>query len=203
MDLFFDWAFSNKIELAGTIFGLLSVWFSIRQSLITWPTGILTSFLYCVVFLESKFYAGMVLQLYYLLISIYGWWNWAHGGQSDSGDTKLIVSRSSRNLWIRLFSLNLLFLFLIYFLLRRYTDSPIAFGDAFTTSLSIIATWMLARKKIEHWIVWVFIDLVSASLYLYRGLYLTVFLFLVYTGMAVVGFYEWQKELKKVSHVEE
>ena len=198
MKLFFDWAFSNKTELAGTIFGLLSVWFSIRQSLITWPTGILTSFLYCVVFLEAKFYAGMVLQLYYLLISIYGWWNWTHGGPADSGEAKLLISLTNKTLWIRLFCLNLLFVFIIYCLLDRYTDSPIPFGDAFTTSLSIIATWMLARKKIEHWLLWIFVDLISASLYYYRGLYVTVFLFMVYTLMAVAGFYEWQKELKSV-----
>jgi nicotinamide mononucleotide transporter len=83
--------------------------------------------------------------------------------------------------------------------LGRYTDSPIPFGDAFTTSLSIIATWMLARKKIEQWLIWIFIDLVSVGLYLYRGLYPTVFLFLVYTIMAGIGYLEWHKETKKVS----
>jgi len=201
MKLFLDWAFSNKTELAGTIFGLLSVWFSIRQSLITWPTGILTSLLYCAVFFEAKFYAGMVLQLYYLLISLYGWWNWNHGGSADSGESKLMISRTSMALWIILFGLNLLFLFVIYYLLRRYTDSPIPFGDAFTTSLSIIATWMLARKKIEHWLIWIFVDLFSALLYFYRGLYVTVFLFVIYTLMAVTGFYEWQKELKSMHNV--
>jgi len=203
MDFILDWAFSNKVELAGTIFGLLSVWFSIRQSLITWPTGILTSLLYIIVFLEAKFYAGMLLQLYYFLISIYGWWNWIHGGKSDSGKSKLLVSRTHRILWIRLFCLNLLSTFIIYYLLRRYTDSPIPFGDAFTTSLSIFATWMLARKKIEHWLIWIFVDLISASLYFYRGLYLTVFLFVVYTVMAGMGYYEWHKEFKSMNHVNE
>jgi len=202
MNLFIDWAFSNKTELAGTLFGLFSVWFSIKQSLITWPTGILTSLLYIIVFLEAKFYAGMALQLYYLIISIYGWWNWIYGGKSDSGKSKLLVSRTRRILWINLFCLNLLLTFLIYYLLSRYTDSPIPFGDAFTTSLSIFATWMLARKKIEHWLIWIFVDLVSASLYFYRGLYLTVFLFVVYTVMAIAGFYEWQKELKSLSHAD-
>ena len=198
MNLFLDWAFSNKIELGGTVFGLIYVWFSIRQSLLTWPMGIITSLLYCGVFFAAKLYAGMGLQFYYLFISIYGWWSWKHGGQTDSGQKQLEVSRTSSILWIKLFILNMFLTFLLYLILSRYTDSPIPFGDGFTASLSILATWMLARKKIEQWLIWIFVDLVSAVLYLYRGLYPTVFLFLVYAIMAGVGFYEWQKKPEKV-----
>ena len=199
MNLFLDWAFSNKVELSGTVFGLIYVWLSIRQSLFTWPAGIITSLLYCWVLFDAKFYAGMGLQGYYVVISIYGWWSWQQGGNGDSGDEQLHVSHTGSKLWIKLFILNLLLTILMYYLLGRYTDSPIPFGDAFTTSLSIIATWMLARKKIEQWLIWIFIDLVSAGLYLYRGLYPTVFLFVVYTIMAGIGYLEWHKETKKVS----
>jgi len=198
MDLFLDWAISNKVELSGTFFGLVYIWFSIRQSIYTWPAGIITSVLYCWVFFVAKFYAGMGLQAYYVVISVYGWWCWQRGGDSDSGEVKLCVSYSNRNLWIKLFFINLFLTSLMYYLLSRYTDSPIPFGDAFTTSLSIIATWMLARKKIEQWLIWIFIDLVSVGLYVYRGLYPTVILFIVYAAMAVIGFYEWRKELQKV-----
>lgn len=198
MNSFLDWTFSNMVELSGTVFGLIYVLLSIRQSIYTWPAGIITSLLYCWIFLEAKFYAGMGLQVYYVIISIYGWWNWSHGGQSGSGEEMLRVSYTTRDLWIKLFVLNLFLTLLMYYLLSRYTDSPIPFGDAFTTSLSIIATWMLARKKIEQWLIWIFIDLVSVGLYMYRGLYPTVFLFIVYAVMAVIGFYEWRKEPKKV-----
>lgn len=194
MNSFLDWAFANKVELFGTLFGLIYVWLSIRQSLQTWTAGIITSLLYCWVFFEAKFYAGMGLQGYYLIISVYGLWSWRHGGDNGSVSEKLHVSNTKLSLWVKLFVLNLFLTLLMYYLLGRYTDSPIPFGDAFTTSLSIIATWMLARKKIEHWLIWIFIDLVSSGLYLYRGLYPTVFLFLVYTVMAGIGFYEWRKE---------
>jgi len=197
MNVFIDWAFSNKVELFGTLFGLIYVWLSIRQSLHTWTAGIITSLLYCWVFFEAKFYAGMGLQGYYLIISIYGLWSWRRGGGNSSLSETLRVSCTKVNLWVKLFILNLFLTLLMYSLLSRYTDSPIPFGDAFTTSLSIIATWMLARKKIEHWLIWIFIDLISSGLYLYRGLYPTVFLFLVYTVMAVIGYYEWRKELVK------
>jgi len=186
------------MEFAGTIFGLIYVWYSIRQSLYTWPAGIMTSLIYCLVFFDAKFYAGMGLQIYYLAVSCYGWWSWSRGLNNDSSGDKLIVSRTSARLWTILFLLNLAITAFLYFSLRIYTDSPIPFGDSVTTSFSILATWMLARKKVEHWIIWIFVDLVSASLYLYRGLYFTAFLFLVYTVMAVVGYYEWQKEPEKV-----
>jgi len=197
MNVFIDWAFSNKVELFGTLFGLIYVWLSIRQSLHTWTAGIITSLLYCWVFFGAKFYAGMGLQGYYLIISIYGLWSWRRGGSNSSLGETLRVSSTKANLWVKLFILNLFLTLLMYSLLRRYTDSPIPFGDAFTTSLSIIATWMLARKKIEHWLIWIFIDLISSGLYLYRGLYPTVFLFLVYAVMAVIGYYEWRKKLVK------
>jgi len=199
MNVFIDWAFSNKVELLGTLFGLIYVWLSIRQSLHTWTAGIITSLLYCWVFFEAKFYAGMGLQGYYLIISIYGLWSWRRGGENSSEGETLHVSCTKVNLWVKLFILNLFVTLLMYYLLSRYTDSPIPFGDAFTTSLSIIATWMLARKKIEQWLIWIFIDLISSGLYLYRGLYPTVFLFMVYTVMAVIGYYEWRKELVKGS----
>lgn len=197
MNSFIDWPIANKVELGATVFGLIYVWFSIRQSLYTWPAGIITSLLYCWVFFEAKFYAGMGLQGYYVVISIYGWWSWRTGAKAGTDDKKLQVTYTNSNLWIKLFVINLLLTVLMYYLLGRYTDSPIPFGDAFTTSLSIIATWMLARKKIEQWIIWIFVDLVSVGLYMYRGLYPTVFLFMVYAIMAGIGFYEWRKESEK------
>ena len=191
-----EWVLSHKIELGGTVFGLIYVWFSIRQSLLTWPVGIITSILYVWVFFDAKFYAMMGLQGYYILVSVYGWWSWHRGQSEGSGDDKLEVTFTDRRLWMKLLIIHLFLTLLMYLVLGK-TDSPLPFGDAFTTSLSIIATWMLAGKKIEHWLIWIFIDLVSAALYLYRDLYLTAFLFLVYTIMAGIGFYEWRKETSK------
>ena len=198
MNLLIDWAFSHKVELGGTLFGLIYVWFSIRQSLYTWPAGIITSLLYCWVFFEANFYAMMGLQIYYFFISIYGWWSWRNGGQSGSESKPLQISRTSASLWIIILSLSVILSLLLYILLSGYSNSPIPFGEAFTTALSIIATWMLARKKIEHWFIWIFVDLISAGLYLQQGLYPTVFLFLAYAAMAGLGYYEWQKEPFKV-----
>ncbi len=142
----------------------------------------------------------MGLQVYYVVISIYGWWNWQCGGSSGS---ELHISRTDWGLWLQLFMTNILLFGLISWILIRFTDSPLPYWDAFTTALSIVATWMLARKKIEHWILWVIIDVVSLILYIIKGLYPTTILFMVYTVLAVTGYTTWNKELKEQKWIEE
>ena len=198
MTSFLEWALSNKIELVGTITGVVYVWFSVRQSLFTWPAGIVTSLLYCYVFFVAKLYAGMSLQFYYVSISCYGWWSWSQGGSDEPGTTGLQVSNISKLLLGQLVIVNVILTALLYYILGNFTDSSVPFADAFTTSLSIIATWMLTRKILEHWLIWIVADLISITLYLYQELYATVFLFLIYMVMAVIGYYEWQKEPQKV-----
>jgi len=191
-----SWLQEHWVEVSGTVTGLAYLYFSIRQSILTWPLGLLSSVLYVYVFFVSKFYADMGLQFYYVVISIYGWYAWLHGNGKNNHHGELKVSRTSFGLWIKLFVANLVLYVVIAYILINFTDSPVPYWDSFTTALSIVATWMLARKKIEHWLLWVIIDSVSLGLYIYKGLYATTFLFFVYTVMAVVGFVEWRKDLK-------
>ena len=198
IDSIFSWALLHKAEIAGTFFGLVYIWFSIRQSLHTWTAGIVTSLLYCWVFFDAKIYAGMGLQIYYVGISIYGWLSWHKMGDQSSGENQLKVTVTEWTLWLKLITAITLVSFFMYFILDRYTDSPVPLWDSLTTSLSVFATWMLARKKIEHWLIWIFVDLVSVVMYLHRGLNSTVILFFVYALMAAIGYYEWRKDLKKL-----
>ena len=199
MNTFYVWASSHKVELAGTLFGFIYIWFSIRQNLLTWPAGIISSILFCWVFFVIRLYAQAALQLYYVLISIYGWWSWHHLVHNDDSDKHLGVTSTSGQLWIKLILINFILTFSIFFFTSRYTDDMLPVGDSFIASMSIIATWMLARKKIEQWLIWVFIDVISSALYLFRGLYATFFLFMVYAIMAGIGFYEWKKEPHKLA----
>lgn len=192
----FNWLVFNWVELSGTLLGLAYLWFAVRQNIFAWVTGLLTSALYIYVFFVSKFYADMGLQVYYVIISIYGWWNWKHGN-IDEKNGDLQVSKTGKNLWFKLAVVNLMAYAVISFVLINYTDSPLPYWDAFTTSISIVATWMLAKKKIEHWLIWVVADAVSMGLYIYKGLYLTTILFFVYTIMAIWGYYKWSLDLKK------
>ncbi len=190
------WLWENITELTGAFLGLLYIFFSIRQHIFTWPTGLLTSLIYTVVFFRSGFYADMGLQVYYVGISIYGWYYWIKGGKHRVGSKSQVPVRKTSQ---KVFVVSLLATVFIYILLLavllNLTDSTIPYIDSLTTALSITATWMLAKKYIEHWLIWIFVDLFSAGLYIYKELWPTVILFLVYTAMAVVGYFEWKKDL--------
>ncbi|MBN1180743.1 MAG: nicotinamide mononucleotide transporter [Bacteroidales bacterium] len=191
-----DWLKDNYIELCGTILSLIYLYYSVKQNILLWPFGILSSAIYVYIYFVAKIYADMGLNIYYVLISIYGWIIWARG---KNPDTPLEISKVSQKQIIYLSIIGLtLFIFFI-FLLTTFTDSPVPNIDAFTTAASIIATWMLARKIIEHWILWIVIDVISMGLYYYRGLYITIILFFVYTVISVTGFLNWRKEYAKLN----
>ncbi len=188
----FEWILDHYVEVCGTLTGLLYLGFSIRQHYLTWPVGLLNALFYIAVFFSSKIYADMTLQFYYVGISIFGWWSWHHG--SAPGHS-LDVTRTGTDLWLKIMSVFLLLFAVIACVLVKFTDSSVPYWDAATTAMSIVATWMLARKKIEHWLIWVLVDAISIGLFIVKELYPTAILFLVYTILAVYGFIEWKKEL--------
>lgn len=210
-----DWISDNYIELFGAVTGILYVMLEIRQNIWLWPVGIVTSAVYIWVFFTGKLYADMSLQGYYLLISILGWNWWIKGtglrakgsGQESplkggeggvlnhSGKEKLFVTRLNLKTGIIL-SIILVFLYTaLWLILNKLTDSPVPAWDSFITSLSIIATWMLARKIYEHWFLWIVVNITAALLFYTRELYPTVILYLVYCVMSFVGLIEWKKSL--------
>jgi len=192
----YQWLLDHYVEVCGTLTGFLYLGFSIRQHFLTWPVGLLNALFYIVVFLHAKIYADMSLQFYYVAISLYGWWCWLHG---SSKGQMLEVTRTDKRLWMSLFIVSLLLFAVIAMVLVHYTDSPVPYWDAMTTALSIVATWMLAKKKIEHWLVWVLVDSISIGLFIYKELYPTTLLFLVYTILAVYGYFEWKKALNPMA----
>jgi nicotinamide mononucleotide transporter len=192
-----EWLLNNKTELLGAILGIVYIVFSIQQNILTWPTGLLTSVIYVAVFFNARLYADMGLQVYYVAISIYGWYFWIKG-KKPQNTTQVPVKNTPGLLWIKLtFGSVVLYTILLYILLN-WTNSDVPYMDSFTTALSIVATWMLAKKYIEHWLLWIFIDAFSAGLYIYKGLWPTAVLFIIYTIMAVLGYIEWKKDLEYI-----
>lgn len=194
----FDFLIHNWIELAGTIMSLFYLYYSIKEKLSLWVFGFLSSLFYIVVFYNAKFYADMSLQFYYLAVSVYGFVSWKMGKLSNGNNHLVIRTTSFTNLIYLSLSALLIFI-LYYFVLANFTDSPLPIADSLTTALSIVATWMLARKRIEHWLLWIFIDAFSAVLYIQKELYTTAVLFVIYTIMAIVGYYSWRKMMRKES----
>ena len=207
------WLSDNYIEVFGAITGIIYVFLEIRQTIWLWPVGIITSAVYIWVFFTSKFYADMSLQVYYLGISCLGWYWWARGsghreqgtGQGEDGESGrkgegekggLVVTRLKSGTGIILIFVFVVLYSVIWLVLSRLTDSPVPGWDSFITSLSIVATWMLARKIYEHWFLWIVVNTVSAVLFLTRGLYPTVFLYLVYGLMSFAGLIAWKKSIK-------
>jgi len=195
-----NWVVLHWVEIVGALLGIMYVLLSIKQNILTWLLGLLSSILYIYVFFESGFYADMTLQFYYVWISIYGWIIWASGKKTNHGKEALTVSKSSTKLIYSLIALSIILWMLIWFVLKQFTNSPVPIGDSFVTSLSIVATWMLAKKKIEHWLVWILVDLVSIFLFIYKGLYPTTILYAIYTLAAFWGYIEWKKDLTKITN---
>ncbi len=212
-----DWLANNYIELFGAITGVIYVIFEIRQIIWLWPLGIITSGVYILVFFSSKFYADMSLQIYYLVISVLGWYWWMKGarrkargeregekatngtkidrkGEVEKGGLKVTRLRKKTGL-ILLLSFGILYI-ILWYLLSHFTDSPVPEWDSFLTSLSIIATWMLARKIIEHWYLWIVVNSVSSFVFYIKGLYPTVGLYIIYLLMSFAGLREWQRSLR-------
>ncbi len=196
-----DFLLNNWVELAGTVAAFVYLFFSIRQNIWLWLCGILTSLLYIFVFGESALYADMGLQVYYLIVSIYGWVIWARGGVSHN-QSEMPVRRLTSKMLYKLLGVHTaiyaLILGLLLFLPEQLgiQSSSLPYLDALTTSASIVATWMLAEKYLENWLVWIFVDFISMGMYVYKGLDITAFLFAGYTIAAIIGYRTWEKSKK-------
>ncbi|MDD2564693.1 MAG: nicotinamide riboside transporter PnuC [Salinivirgaceae bacterium] len=185
------WLQVNWIETLATIIGIIYLVFSVKQNILLWIFGLMTSLLYIYVYFNSQFYADMALQIYYVVISIYGWFHWSKGGENES---TLKVSTASTTLMVKCVALTLVLWLGIYFLLSL-TNSDVPVGDAFTTAAAIVATWMLAQKLIENWLFWIVIDSVSLILYIHKELWPTVVLFGAYTLVAIIGYFKWRTDM--------
>ncbi|MGC9331674.1 MAG: nicotinamide riboside transporter PnuC [Bacteroidales bacterium] len=199
-----NWIAENYFELTAAALGVFSIFLQIKQNPLYWLVALVMVSMYIRVYYQTKFYADMSLQVYYFVVSIYGWLHWVFGKnkrKKQDGERKLPVSRLTDMEWTWSVLASGVLIVVIWQILTHFTDSPVPVGDAFTTALSFVATWMLARKIIENWLFWIIVDLVSTGLYIYKGLYPTAVLFLFLTIMAVIGYKAWKKDLTKTVSV--
>ena len=187
------WLADHYIELFGTVSGLLYVYLEIEQKSAMWIVGFFTSVTYVIVFFQSKIYADMGLNVYYVVISIYGWCSWRYAAKHNDAAGERSISRIKWQLSVILLIISVVLFVVMGYMLDNFTDSPVPYYDALITALSITATWMLARKILEHWYLWIFINFFSSVLYLWRELYPTAVLFVVYGVMSFVGRAKWQQ----------
>lgn len=184
----------NALETIAALFGIVSVYLSVRQNIWSWPTAIANVGLYTIVFFHSRLYADMGLQVVYIIISFYGWYQWLYGGK---GHTELEVSSTSRRLGAFLVGLGFLSSLVLGTVLHRTTDAALPYLDSTTTSTSLIAQWMMTRKLLENWIVWVAVDVVYIGMFIYKNLYVTSFLYLVFLILSIMGYRQWKATLRE------
>lgn len=184
----------SALEPVAVAFGIVSVWLSVKENIWSWPTAIVNVLLYFVIFREQRLYAGMSLQLFYAAISVYGWHHWLFGGARRS---RLQVSRTPRRFYWLLSLLVVVFAATLGPLLRRHTDASLPFLDATLTSGSLAAQWMMSRKYLENWAVWVVLDVAYVGMFINRGLFLTAFLYGVFLLLATRGYVEWSRSLAR------
>lgn len=181
----------STLEIFAAVVGALSVFLSGRQSLWAWPTAIVNVVSYAVVFRGARLYADMGLQVVYAILSCYGWYEWRYGGARR---TPLPVTRTPARLWPLLLALAAALTVLVGGGLARWTDADIPFIDAGLTATSLVAQWMMTRKLLEHWLVWIAVDVVYVPVFVSRGLYVTAALYAVFLGLAVAGWLAWHRD---------
>jgi nicotinamide mononucleotide transporter len=179
-------------EILGFVTGAASVLLAVRESAWNWPVGIANNIFFLILFWKAKLYADALLQVVYIVISIFGWWNWVRGGV---GHTELPISRTTARTGILLAIVTAAATGLFAAGLRRFTDSAVPFGDGVTTALSLTAQYMLSRKLLENWWVWMTADVIYIALYCYKSLYLTGVLYLLFFAMCIAGYVGWRKSL--------
>lgn len=178
------------IEILGAVVGLLYLWFEYRASIWLWPVSIIMPAIYIFVYFHGGFYADMGINVYYLIASAYGWAMWRRRGGDGE---ELPITHTPKRYIIPMAAVAVVAFAVIVQILLNFTDSTVPYGDSLTTALSIVGLWMLARKYVEQWLVWVVVDIVCTVLYIYKGLYPTAILYGLYSVIAVFGYLKWKK----------
>jgi len=182
----------GTLEWVAVAFGIVSVYLSVREKIWSWPTAIVNVSLYVYIFSQAKLYADMGLQVFYICISFYGWWNWLYGGENR---TELHVTRLPRR-W----ALVLPFVFVagaaaLGTFPRPSTDAAPPDADASLAVASLIAQYLMTKKVVENWAIWVAADVGYIAMYIYKGLYPTTYLYAVFLVLAAMGYVQWTRAL--------
>lgn len=182
----------SPLEATAVVFGLACVWLTVRQNIWCWPTGLVQVILFIFIFYHAKLYSDLLLHVIYVFLQIYGWHHWLRGGPRHNAMPVSTLSRTARMAWPSVAVAGTL---VLGFLMSTLTDAAVPYADAFTTVTSLVAQWLLARKQIESWLFWIAVDVVAIGVYWYKDLYLTSGLYVVFLGLATLGWFAWRKSL--------
>jgi nicotinamide mononucleotide transporter len=178
----------TTLEIFGSFFGFMSVYFTIKQNIWCWYFGLLQVVLYCFIFYTAKLYSDMILHVIYILLQVFGWYNWKYGG-SDQSTLRITIEINSP-FWI---SLTVVATFLSGYIMQTKTDASYPYEDAFIMVTSLVAQYLMIKKVLVSWFFWIVVDVVAIIIYFYKGLYFTTVLYIFFLVMAIIGYLEWKK----------
>jgi nicotinamide mononucleotide transporter len=184
----------SLLELLAALTGAIAVWLSTREHVWNWPVGLVNVALYAVVFYEARLYADMGLQVVYFALSLYGWYEWLYGGEDRS---VLAVSRIDARTAAWLAVIGVAFAATLGAILRRYTDAALPWLDSALTGGSLVAQFMMTRKLLEAWTLWIAVDVVYVGMFIFKSLYLTAGLYALFLALAVMGHVRWRESLER------
>jgi nicotinamide mononucleotide transporter len=197
ISIFFEeviqWVTLNYIEVIGSIIGIIYVILATKQNIWCWYAGIINVTIYIFVFFDARLYGDMALQMFYLVMSFYGWYEWKFSKTVKS--KKVGISNIKRNLLLFVFVVTII-LSIGFGYLLTFTKTDVPHWDGVATALGLIGTWMTARKYLENWLVWIVTNIICVGIYFYKGLYPTVGFYTIITILAVIGYFKWKKELQ-------
>jgi len=183
------------LEITAVVFGLLSVWFSKNNNILVFPTGMISTFIFIYLLYKSVLLGDMMINAYYFIMSIYGWYVWT---REENNSITLIsrINSKEKNICILIFIFSLIFVYSIYVYFDKW-NSLTAYIDNLTTAIFFVGMWLMAKRKIENWIFWIIGDIISVPLYFYKGFTFTSLQYLIFTFIAIAGYYSWKKILNK------
>ncbi|WP_343488130.1 nicotinamide riboside transporter PnuC [Allomuricauda sp. d1] len=205
MNPIFEWLFSQYdgvpthivvLECISVFFALLSVWFSKRENILVYPTGIIATAIAVYILLVYGLLGDMLINAYYFVMSIYGWWVWTRKVDANHFIPITRTNPKEKKWNVLLFVSTMIFVFGVYQIFGKF-DSWTAYVDILTTAIFFVGMWLMAKKKLENWMFWIIGDLISVPLYLYKGLVFSSFQYLLFTIIAIYGYRAWKKNLNK------
>ena len=184
------------LELTAVSFGIISVLFARKNNILVYPTGLVSTLIFVYILLEWKLFGDFIINIYYSIMSVLGWYLWTR--KKNGADEFPISIMNGKDYFISslIFTITLLFVAFVYQFFDKFTDWT-AYVDTLTTALFFVGMWLMAKRKIENWIIWVIADIISVPLYFYKGLTFSSMQFLLFTIIAILGYLEWKRLLQK------
>ena len=184
------------LEIIGVFFGLISVWYAKKNNIWVYPTGMISTAIFVYLLFKWALLGDMIINAYFFIMSAYGWYFWSKKEYEIIVHPVTVTGPKEYKRAIGLFVASLLFIFWVYQVFDKWKDWT-AYVDSFTTAIFFVGMWLMARRKIEHWIFWIIGDFISIPLYFYKGLTLTSIQYIIFTVIAIYGYRSWKKILNK------